>query len=155
MSVPEVNKQPFDFTSEENQSRLAEWEKAVMEIPFPKKFKPELNPDYMFDSEETAVQSFSFLIQYLDIDCDTWFWMIFVFEKNGTAYSFSHQNYSVNYVDTLLPQVNKVIAHMGFTPIDSLDSLNKISVQDVSWQVMYDKLCEIARNVRIPQFQKK
>lgn len=155
MSIPELKKQPFDFTSEEDQSRLIEWEKAIMEIPFPKKFQPELDPDYMFDPEEKAVQAFSLLIQYLDVDDDTWFMMIFVFEKNGTAYSYPHENYSVDDMDTLLPQVNKVIVHMGFKAVDSLRSLNEISIPEISWQVMYDKLCDIARNVRIPQLQKK
>jgi hypothetical protein len=143
--MQKVKPQTFDFTSEDNQQEIKNWKAALSAIPFTEK-NGWLNNN-LLSKEELAEIEFSYTHQFIDIDEDTWFWMVVYFLKNGKVNIGYVCNYSIGQEDELLLMVNTFCKEHDLEEADELNALP--SFEKETWQEGYDLLCSIARKEKV------
>lgn len=138
--------QSFDFTHESNQQEQENWKKALKAIPLPPK-------DFWFDGisslkeEDMVGTKFSTCYQFFTFEEDTWFWLTFLFKGGDVVEVGLLNNYMTPNKHEWIPIVNNFFEKYGLpTPHD----LNVWEIKKMTWQEVYDLLCLIARDTKIP-----
>lgn len=140
MKPAEIQKQVFDFTDADIAAILAEWKGGFAAIPLPEK-------DFWIDTlhmdeEDRAEIAMQAVYQFIDINPDTWFWIVANLKRDGTAQLEFMCNYSTPDEDRLLPIVNRSMKRIGF---EELEELTFPARELNTWQEAYDFFCNLAR----------